>query len=661
MKNLFVLFLFCVACLFSACENTMIVEETPIEKPPVTTDVVITKDVFSGYVQKGPYINGSSVMITPLDEQLNQTGNVFTTQIIDNSGNFERKNVEFVSNFIELKADGYYFNEVKGENSNGSLTLYALADITDINSVNVNILTHLERQRIIYLIQNDELSFADAKKQARNEVLGIFKLSLPDDVAAESLDLTEDVLLLAVSLIVQGQLSTGDMSELLANIISDIRTDGRLDNPALGSKLMNNVAFLDLDKVKSNIEKRYSTLGIEMDVNIDELKSYIKQFKDNCGFEQTLGIIYPETGKHGPNILADGFTGGQSYENGRPKTYSLKAELPAGSSSLTIIIKSHKYYPYGWGGYYGGSDENWILTTVSTNPSSIKFVVYESGKPADVCVQITDDFTIEYYENGATTPTKTKTVYVGKGDTAADDAHEREMLIAFYQSTNGDNWTKNDNWCSNKPISQWYGVETWYHPASGKSRVKSIALPNNNLTGSANLTDLKSLYDLNILSRNKIESLTIDNCGNEMSQDYLTGMNTVFYHDNNHSPCNIKALNISNTNASVYVNGNFSAETVTVSNCNLSGQQYMYFNSPTTKIGTLTVSNCTLGSFYADNSVIGNIAIDNCTFSGDKAYIYVGNKTTVNNCTGLRYIYSKDCSELTVTNTSCNDIRCGNQ
>ena len=260
-------------------------------------------------------------------------------------------------------------------------------------------------------------------------------------------------------------------------------------------------------------------------------------------------------------------------------------------------------------------------------------------------------------------------MYVRKGDTAPDDEHEREMLIAFYQSTNGDNWTKKDNWCSDKPMSEWYGIETWYDAVSKKSRVKSIGLPNNNLTGSASLADLKSLYELNILSGNQIESLTIDNCGNELVADYLNDISTVFRHDNNHSLRSLIALTISNSNGSIYVNGNFSAETVTISNCNLSAQEKMYFNLPSTTIGTLTVSNCTMGYFYADNSIIGNTTIENCSFIVNKellsneengAYIYVGNKTQVNNCTGLKYIYSKTCSDLTVTNTVCDDIRCGN-
>ena len=658
MKNLFFPLLISIACLFSACDNKITEEETPLP--------VKTKEIFSGYVQKGPYVNGSSVMITLLDEQLNQTGSVFTTQIIDNSGNFEQKNLKYASDFVELKADGYYFNEVKGENSNGSLTLYALADIKDVNSVNINILTHLERPRIIFLIQNKGLSFAEAKKQAKNEVLDIFKLTLPDDIASESLNVTKDALLLAVSVIVQGQLSTGDMSELLANISADIRTDGKLDNSLLGNQLMNNVAFIDFEKVKSSIEKRYSGLGIEMTVNIDELKSLIEQFKSNSGFIQTLSITYPKTGKYGPNILADDFVEGTYMENGIPKEYSIRAELPVGNSSLKVILKTKNPYNNYWGSYHLNSVENWWVSSWDHNLKCNTWTVYENGKSSDATIKLEFDCIIEYYENGATTPTKVKTVKIDRGDTATDDEHEREMLIAFYKSTNGDNWRKKDNWCSDRPISEWYGIETWYHNASGKSRVKSIFLPNNNLTGSAYITDLKSIWDIYILNGNKIESLTIDNCGKDFPDGSNYGeLNTIFYHLDYYEVCNLKSLNISNSDGCVYISGNFSAETVTISNCKLASSEYMQFSLPTTNIGTITVSDCTMGSFSTtDNSLIGNITIENCTFLRnsklDNAYIHVENKTKVNNCKGLRYIYSKLCSDLTVTNTECNDIRCGN-
>ena len=649
MKTKHFLLAFLAAFLFFACEKEPKLTET-------TETQEINKSVFSGYVQKGPYINGSAVTITLLDGHLHQTGNVFSTQIVDNAGNFEERNIVFASNFIELKADGYYFNEVKGENSTGSLTLYALADITDVNSVNINILTHLGKPRITYLIQNKGLSFSAAKQQAQNEVLNIFKFTLSDNIAAESLNIANDALLLAVSVIVQGHLSTGDLSELLANISADIRTDGTLDNPALCSQLKNNATYVDLEQVISNMEKKYGGLGITLHINGNELKSYVEQFLQNSGYEQTSGIMYPATGKYGPNILSDEVVMVKKTEWGVYE-YSVRAELPAGNSSLKVVIKSES--PYGWGGYYASSVENWLISPFDNNLKGNTLTVYESGKPADATVTFTENCTIEFYENGATTPTKVKKLYIG-GDVTDDDTREREMLIAFYASTNGDNWTKKDNWCTNEPISKWYGVETYYHEETKKNRVLSIALPDNNLTGSAHLTDFKSLRDLNVLSGNKIESLTIDNCGNESpDNNSLHDYNPGFYHDNSYKPTNLKTLNISKSNGYIYVNGNFSAESVTISDCKLSAEESMYFNLSSTKIGTLTVSNCTMGYFYADNSVIGNITIDNCTFSGDRAYIYVGNKIQVKNCTGLQRIYSsRACSDLTVTNTVCSNISC---
>ena len=431
--------LFGVICLLFACEQAP-------EQAPEQPNPVITKSVFSGYVQKGPYVNGSSITITLLDENLDQTGSVFSTQIIDNSGNFEQKNMEFASNFIELKADGYYFDEVKGVNSNGSLTLYALADITDINSVNINILTHLERQRIIYLIKENNLNFSVAKKQARSEILDIFKFALPDNVAAESLNIADDDLLLAVSAIVQGHLSTGDLSELLANISSDIRTDGTLDNPVLGSQLMDNVTFLDLDQLVSNMEKKYNGLGITLNVNSEELKSHIEQFKQNCGFEQTLRITYPATGRYGLNILADDCVEVKKMASGGAE-YSVKAELPVGKSSLKIVIKSnsprkfecrnifndsfcrssfsekHEVCPNcggvntiielggtEWGVMLSGTNENWLITSWDNNLRGNTFTAFESGISTDLAVMFENDFIIEYYENGATEPTKIKEV-----------------------------------------------------------------------------------------------------------------------------------------------------------------------------------------------------------------------------------------------------------
>ncbi len=56
----------------------------------------------------------------------------------------------------------------------------------------------------------------------------------------------------------------------------------------------------------------------------------------------------------------------------------------------------------------------------------------------------------------------------------------REALIALYKATDGDNWTRNDNWCSDKPLNEWYGIQTRYVNAGN---VIAIDLSGNNLTG----------------------------------------------------------------------------------------------------------------------------------------------------------------------------------
>jgi len=124
-------------------------------------NIAITKERITGFVQKGPFINGTSITISELNSELVPTGKNFNSQILDNKGTFEIKNVELSSQYIELKADGFYFNEVQGESSSAQLTLYALSDLTDKTSLNINILSNLEKTRVEYLISR-QYSFNEA-------------------------------------------------------------------------------------------------------------------------------------------------------------------------------------------------------------------------------------------------------------------------------------------------------------------------------------------------------------------------------------------------------------------------------------------------------------------------------------------------------------------
>lgn len=36
---------------------------------------------------------------------------------------------------------------------------------------------------------------------------------------------------------------------------------------------------------------------------------------------------------------------------------------------------------------------------------------------------------------------------------------DRDTLVAFFDSTGGENWTRKDNWGSHADLSQWHGVQ----------------------------------------------------------------------------------------------------------------------------------------------------------------------------------------------------------
>ncbi|NDP19491.1 MAG: hypothetical protein GZ091_00205 [Paludibacter sp.] len=383
-------------------------ETIVLEKPAEP----LKKELFSGYVQKGPFINGSSVIISELDTLLDQTGRSYSTTVSNNSGSFEQKKIELVSKYVQLKADGYYFNEVSGESSTGQLTLYALADVSVVNSANINVLTHLEKSRVEYLVQENKITFAAAKKQAQTEVLQIFNLTLPSDSTSESLNLSgngeDNAILLAVSCILQGQLSTADMSELMANIIADIKTDGKLDDASLGSAMINNAKFISLPSVREHLVAKYTELGLN-NVKIPDFESKVQEFISKTIYTQTKMITYPDRGDSGINILSDSITSihPRDFYSSTTVYYSMTANLPQGTS-LRVVLKGSKWY-------YRAIPVpvNWTVGIYDESSKVQEFSVNKNNTPNDIAMLFdAGTVTIEYYENGAITPTRVKQLNV---------------------------------------------------------------------------------------------------------------------------------------------------------------------------------------------------------------------------------------------------------
>ena len=154
--------------------------------------VAITNKQIAGVAQKGPFVKGSNIVLaeTSADGSLEPTGKEFFATIRTDKGDFQIDGINLESQFVRLKATGYYKRETTGENTVCQISLRALSDIRDRDQININILTHLEYDRTLYLVENGK-SFAEAKKQSREELMQEFGYeNLADDF--ENLDIAND-------------------------------------------------------------------------------------------------------------------------------------------------------------------------------------------------------------------------------------------------------------------------------------------------------------------------------------------------------------------------------------------------------------------------------------------------------------------------------------
>ncbi len=263
-----------------------------------------SSNTVSGYVQKGPFIQGTVITVWELDSSLVQTGRTFIGTIDDNTGTFNaRGNV--VSPYVELSAVGYYFNEVSGSLSTAPLTLQALSDLNDNSSVNVNLMTHLEKKRVEYLIDAGS-TFTTAKSQAQAEIMKIFNIENVSLGSSETLDISKsgagNAVLLAISALLQSDKTEAELTELLSTINTDIRNDGTLDSTTTKATLVTAMEYIKTrhianTSIRTNIESRYSNLGVSATIPAFESYAY------------NLDTTAPTVDNSTPSDSATGFTG----------------------------------------------------------------------------------------------------------------------------------------------------------------------------------------------------------------------------------------------------------------------------------------------------------------------------------------------------------------
>ncbi len=244
----------------------------------------------SGKVEKGPFVSGSAITIQPMDSKLQVRGDFYSSTIQDDMGNFSFGSKLFEAPYAELTANGYFFNEVEGELSSGTLSLRALVDLSDKTTVNVNVLTHLKYQRVQRLVEGG-MSFKEANTQAQKELFTAFGLQRYEDKDASSFSIIggtdESAALIAISSLLIVDRSEAALTEYLAKLCKEFGDNGAFtESTRQQMKEDRNALAGQLSAVRNHVIDRYEEIGLSVEVK--ELAYFFDWDNDGVAGNETL-------------------------------------------------------------------------------------------------------------------------------------------------------------------------------------------------------------------------------------------------------------------------------------------------------------------------------------------------------------------------------------
>ena len=243
----------------------------------------------AGVSQKGPFVTGSAVTVQELDGiTLKQTGKSFKGTIKSDKGDFAIKDINLQSQYAILEASGYYRDEITGKKSTGTVTLRALTDLSNRKTVNINLLTHLEYERVMYLVTEKKKSIAEAKAQADEEILAAFGIE-GDFGNSEDLNIFEsgdgNAALLAISVLMHADADVAGLTERMGEFSIAIAEGGDWEDADTKAVIADWACDADLKGTLANV--RGNVEDWKYADSVPAFEKYVTNFWwDNYGLGQ---------------------------------------------------------------------------------------------------------------------------------------------------------------------------------------------------------------------------------------------------------------------------------------------------------------------------------------------------------------------------------------
>jgi hypothetical protein len=271
----------------------------------------------NGAVNKGPFVTGSTVNVSTVNASGNPSGQVYSTQTLNDLGEFS---VDFeYTGLTSLEGSGFYYNEALGELSGANITLRAFYNVTQSGAqdAHINIITHLSYNRVKTLMGQGS-TFAEGVNQAETELkdaLGIVPPGFAPGASGTEMNISggdnaANAYLLATSAVFaqaaiirqfKGGSIDANLQEILNTFGSDLQADGALNEDKVNEIAVAKMA-LDTASVKEMLTQRLYDVG--SNASVPDLDAALDQ--DGDGHVNTADCLPLDATRWTGNADIDG-------------------------------------------------------------------------------------------------------------------------------------------------------------------------------------------------------------------------------------------------------------------------------------------------------------------------------------------------------------------
>ncbi|MCR9716234.1 hypothetical protein [Vibrio parahaemolyticus] len=346
---------------------------------------------FGGAVQKGPLQPGSVVTAYELNQDLEKTDTSYTTQIEDYEGNYSM-NERFNTPYVELVAQGDYFNELTGK-SDEQMRMSAFVDMNATTQVNFNVATAAMKASIMAKVQAGQ-TFDKAVNETTSALLSLYSYDpaqWADDINFYNVNLSNagdtSTMLLVISastltMATENGLTLEQQIEKIGQVLLDPKS---VQFEEMKQALTKYSLALYKTAAYENTQKYYADNGLDFDIPhvdyfIDIHGDGVLPNKDLPVFRYTAGLSLAATEESiGEEVPAGAWA--IDYQD-RPMTFEVIGEFKHGE------IASIEYTD-------SGVSIRYRLTDINITETVDDCVTINTVKPApanftyDACVTLT--------------------------------------------------------------------------------------------------------------------------------------------------------------------------------------------------------------------------------------------------------------------------------